>query len=256
MRTCLHRRGRQSVRAGLRERCAHRWPAIAAKRCQLLSNRHCSIVQIGLKSLHDQCCRASRERSSSELHVADSLDLAPEPTCTCTRASKLLRSGRDPALCSKSIVAAYAALGVQRFARRHSIIIIAALHLTLAGLSQSVLLPLWNLRSVAKQVGEVFREIREASGRPRSEIARRAKLDPSVLWRLENPAEGSQPSFNLVRRVANALGASLDEVAQSVERRKPPIEPSSLELLDRIRSAVDSLESVIDASPRRIKKAR
>ena len=109
---------------------------------------------------------------------------------------------------------------------------------------------------MARQVGEVLREIREASGRPRSEIARLAKLDPSVLWRLENPAASAQPSFELVRRVANALGASLDEVAQSVERRKAYVEPSSLELLDRIRSAVDALESAIDASPRRTKKAR
>ena len=102
----------------------------------------------------------------------------------------------------------------------------------------------------------VLREIREASGRPRSEIARVAKIDPSVLWRLENPAESAQPSFDLVRRVANALGVSLDEVAQGVERRKAAADPSHRDLLDRIRSAVDALEQAGDLAPRRSKKLR
>jgi len=60
---------------------------------------------------------------------------------------------------------------------------------------------------VAKPIGRVLREVREATGMPRSEVARKAKLDPSVVWRLENPKTGAQPSFELVSKVAAVLGA-------------------------------------------------
>jgi len=65
---------------------------------------------------------------------------------------------------------------------------------------------------VAKPIGRVRREVREATGMPRSEVARKAKLDPSVVWRLENPKTGAQPSFELVSKVAAVLGVSLDDV--------------------------------------------
>jgi len=66
---------------------------------------------------------------------------------------------------------------------------------------------------VAKPVGLVIRELREAAGLPRTEVARKAKIDPSVLWRLENSKKGAQPSFDLIVRVVAALGASLDDVS-------------------------------------------
>jgi len=107
-----------------------------------------------------------------------------------------------------------------------------------------------------KPVGEVLREIREASGRPRSEIARIAKLDPSVLWRLENPRDGAQPSFDLVRRVATALGVTLDDVSQGVERRPRAPDASSQDLIERIRLATDALERNLDPTLRKPKRKR
>ena len=109
---------------------------------------------------------------------------------------------------------------------------------------------------VAKPVGEVLRDIREASGRPRSEIARAAKLDPSVLWRLENPREGAQPSFDLVRRVAAALGVSLDDVSDGVERRQRLAAPSAEDLIDRIRLTIDELSESLEPASRKPKKGR
>ncbi len=59
-------------------------------------------------------------------------------------------------------------------------------------------------------VGEVLQGIREAADLSRSAVARKAGMEPGALFRVEN---GSAPTFELVWRVAKALGVSLDEVA-------------------------------------------
>lgn len=130
------------------------------------------------------------------------------------------------------------------------------MHYAFAKLSHASRCPFLKPRTVAKPVGEVLKAIREASGRPRSEIARAAQLDPSVLWRLENPREGAQPSFELVHKVAIALGVTLDEVASSIDRRQKVVEPSDYDLLDRIRLNVDTLERSLTTSSRKVKKVR
>ena len=109
---------------------------------------------------------------------------------------------------------------------------------------------------MTKPVGEVLRDIREASGRPRSEIARAAKLEPSVLWRLENPEDGAQPSLDLVRRVAAALGVSLDDVSGGVERRQRLAVPSPEDRIDRIRLTIDELAHSFEPSSRKPEKGR
>ena len=109
---------------------------------------------------------------------------------------------------------------------------------------------------MAKPVGLVIRELREAAGLPRTEVARKAKIDPSVLWRLENPKKGAQPSFDLIARVAAALDASLDDVVQKMGRsREIYPEPTARDQLDRILMAVDALgrdtSSTAPRSPRK-----
>lgn len=115
---------------------------------------------------------------------------------------------------------------------------------------------LLELRKVAKALGVIIRELRTAAGLPRSEVARRAKIDPSQLWRLENPKDGAQPSFELVRRVAHAVGASLDQIALAVERPRAQTEPSAKKQLDRIIEAVEALRRDLPASGRRGVKSR
>jgi len=95
---------------------------------------------------------------------------------------------------------------------------------------------------VTKPVGRVLLEVREAAGIPRSELARKAKLDPSVVWRLENPKAGAQPSFDLISKVAAALGVSLDDISartESVTARHDV--PTARDQLDRILEAVEHL---------------
>ena len=132
----------------------------------------------------------------------------------------------------------------------------AGLHSPPAVLSQARVSRFLSLPSVTKPVGEVLRDIREASGRPRSEIARAAKLEPSVLWRLENPEDGAQPSLDLVRRVAAALGVSLDDVSGGVERRQRLAVPSPENRIDRIRLTIDELAHSFEPSSRKPKKGR
>jgi transcriptional regulator with XRE-family HTH domain len=101
---------------------------------------------------------------------------------------------------------------------------------------------------VAKLVGQVIRELREAAGLPRTEVARKAKIDPSVLWRLENPKKGAQPSFDLVARVVAALGVSLDDVILRTGRaREGHPEPTVRDHLDRIVMAVDELRRELNS---------
>ena len=109
---------------------------------------------------------------------------------------------------------------------------------------------------MGRQVGEVLKELREALGKPRSEIARAAKLDPSVVWRLENPREGAQPSFELVRRVALALDASLDDVSKAIDRRQRIIEPTTLDLIDRLKANIEAIELKLEPFLRKEKKNR
>jgi transcriptional regulator with XRE-family HTH domain len=110
------------------------------------------------------------------------------------------------------------------------------------------------VRTVAKPVGQVIRELREASAMTRSEVARKAKIDPSVLSRLERPKEGAQPSFDLVRRVAKAIGVSLSEVSDAIERPRPSQETTPSEQLERISRAVDALKKSIGSASRRSPK--
>jgi transcriptional regulator with XRE-family HTH domain len=63
---------------------------------------------------------------------------------------------------------------------------------------------------MAKSVGEVLRAMREDADLSRSAVARRAKMEPNALLRVET---GGSPSFEMVWRVARALGVSLDAVA-------------------------------------------
>jgi len=114
----------------------------------------------------------------------------------------------------------------------------------------------WKWFRVFKAVGQVLREFRIAAGMPRSEVARQAKLDPSVLWRLENPKDGASPSFDLVRRVAACIGASLDDVASAIDRSRPAAsQPTARDHLDRILDAVDALGVELSVtSKRRLKK--
>jgi len=46
----------------------------------------------------------------------------------------------------------------------------------------------------------------------RSEVARRAEVDPAMLFRIEN-ADNSAPTFAAVVRIARVLGASLELLA-------------------------------------------
>ncbi len=108
---------------------------------------------------------------------------------------------------------------------------------------------------MAKPVGQVIRELREAAGLPRTEVARKAKIDPSVLWRLENPKKGAQPSFDLVARVVGALGVSLDDVTLRTGRgREVYPEPSVRDHLDRIALAVDELRRELSSPVSRSQK--
>ncbi len=109
---------------------------------------------------------------------------------------------------------------------------------------------------MAKPVGQVIRELREAAGLPRTEVARKAKIDPSVLWRLENPKKGAQPSFDLVARVVGVLGVSLDDVMIKMGRgRENYPEPTVRDHLDRILMAVDELRRELSSPvPRSQKK--
>jgi transcriptional regulator with XRE-family HTH domain len=69
---------------------------------------------------------------------------------------------------------------------------------------------------VAKTVGQVLRALREDAGISRSALARAAKMEPGALFRVEN---GASPSFEMVSRVAKALGVTLDDVATAVGAR-------------------------------------
>jgi len=107
---------------------------------------------------------------------------------------------------------------------------------------------------VAKPVGHVIRDLREASGMTRSEVARKAKVDPSVLSRLENPKAGAQPSFALVRRVAKAIGVSLSDVDEAIKRPRASHEPTALDQVERITRAAEALRKDLASLTRRAPK--
>jgi transcriptional regulator with XRE-family HTH domain len=77
---------------------------------------------------------------------------------------------------------------------------------------------------VAKTVGEVLRGIREDADLSRSAVARKAGMEPGALFRVEN---GSAPTFELVWRVAKALGVSLDEIAAAAFGRAARPKPEA-----------------------------
>ncbi|MDP9025537.1 MAG: helix-turn-helix transcriptional regulator [Candidatus Eremiobacteraeota bacterium] len=66
---------------------------------------------------------------------------------------------------------------------------------------------------MATSLGNRLKLIRERLGLSRSEVARRADIDPAMLFRIEN-ADNAAPTFAVVTRVARVLGASLEWLAQ------------------------------------------
>jgi transcriptional regulator with XRE-family HTH domain len=103
---------------------------------------------------------------------------------------------------------------------------------------------------VAKSVGQALLELRELDGRSRNQVARKVGLDPSVLWRLENGEENAQPSFDLVRRVADTLGVTLVDVVTRMNL--PQTDRAGLtaqDHLDRIQAAVEALSLELKERP-------
>ena len=68
----------------------------------------------------------------------------------------------------------------------------------------------------AKTAGQILADERERRGLTGYELAKKAGINKQTLWSFEN---GSCPSFDVVRRVAAALGISLDEL----NRKLPPV---------------------------------
>lgn len=102
---------------------------------------------------------------------------------------------------------------------------------------------------MAKSVGEVLRAMREEADLSRSALARRAKMEPNALLRVEN---GAAPSFEMVWRVAHALGVSLDAVAAATFGRgaRPKAQVAdaiSEEALSRLASALRDASDVVVA---------
>jgi transcriptional regulator with XRE-family HTH domain len=64
---------------------------------------------------------------------------------------------------------------------------------------------------VAKELGQKIRGLRQDAGLSAAALAKRARLDPAALLRIER-GENSNPSFTTVSRIAAALGVSLDSL--------------------------------------------
>jgi transcriptional regulator with XRE-family HTH domain len=65
---------------------------------------------------------------------------------------------------------------------------------------------------VAKELGDVFREIREKAGLTQSDLARISGIAANMISRIE-AGDRENPQFATVARLARALGASLDYIA-------------------------------------------
>lgn len=65
---------------------------------------------------------------------------------------------------------------------------------------------------MATTLGIRLKLTRERLGLSRSEVARRADIDPAMLFRIEN-ADNAAPTFAVVVRVAHVLGANLEWLA-------------------------------------------
>jgi transcriptional regulator with XRE-family HTH domain len=118
---------------------------------------------------------------------------------------------------------------------------------------------------VAKTVGEVLRQIREDADLSRSAVARKAGMEPGALLRVE---QGRAPTFELVYRVAKALGISMDDVAAAAFGRgaRPAAEPGAAQMAEGLRrlddvllegaQIISSLRSGQSVSPPRRKRKR
>jgi transcriptional regulator with XRE-family HTH domain len=118
---------------------------------------------------------------------------------------------------------------------------------------------------MAKTVGEVLRQIREEADLSRSAVARKAGMEPGALLRVE---QGRAPSFELVYRVAKALGVSMDDIATAAFGRgaKPKAEAGAAYLaegLARLDAAltegaeiVAALRTETSVSPPRRRRSR
>lgn len=65
---------------------------------------------------------------------------------------------------------------------------------------------------MATPLGSKLKVARERLGLSRSEVARQADIDAAMLFRIEN-ADNSAPTFAVICRVAQVLGASLEWLA-------------------------------------------
>jgi transcriptional regulator with XRE-family HTH domain len=67
---------------------------------------------------------------------------------------------------------------------------------------------------VAKELGQRIRETRQQIGISAAALAKRAKIDPAALLRIER-GENTNPSFATIARVADALRIPLDSLKSS-----------------------------------------
>jgi transcriptional regulator with XRE-family HTH domain len=71
-----------------------------------------------------------------------------------------------------------------------------------------------------ERLGRRIRELREARGMSSPELARRARIDRSDLWRIEHGRGPRSIGFDRLERIANALGVPLAALLENP--RKPP----------------------------------
>ena len=66
-------------------------------------------------------------------------------------------------------------------------------------------------------MGDVLRRLREAKGLTQTELAKRAKITDEYVSMLESGAKRN-PSFEVLKRLAKALGISVGELLVLVEK--------------------------------------
>ena len=89
-------------------------------------------------------------------------------------------------------------------------------------------------RVTASSLADVIREAREARGLSQRQLAAKARVSQPYLAQLENGTR-RRPAFDVVVRIANGLGVSLDELVKGHGRDGPRRRASSRDTRPRRR---------------------
>lgn len=94
---------------------------------------------------------------------------------------------------------------------------------------------------MSKELGDRIRTVRQHAGLSAAALAKRAKIDPAALLRIER-GDNTNPSFATVARIADALGMPLDDLrSKSVRLRTTDVERirQEEELAEALRLSVE-----------------